>query len=344
MSRLTALTFALLMTAAGGALADPPEWRGGHRGGRGDAAGEHRGDGPRGGDHWRGRSRGGEDAGSPPPVTSNEPGRGARSWADRPRFEGPPHGQDVGRGSGENDFAGRGRDRGPPQGGQGGVVQPPSGQAWQGGQGDRGRGDRPRDYAGRDNAGPPPGTDRWRDNGGPAGPPNAGDERWRDRGGRDGRPDDRGRGDGRNGDDNRWRDNGRNNDWGRDDHRWRGDGRRYADNSYRPGRQPGYGRPLRDRDAGRHWYEPNRYYTHHYAPQRYRVPVYVYPRGYYVRAWRYGEYLPGGWYDTRYYLDWRYFGLPYPPIGCEWVRVGDNALLVDVWTGEILSVWYDLFW
>lgn len=63
-----------------------------------------------------------------------------------------------------------------------------------------------------------------------------------------------------------------------------------------------------------------------------------------MRAWSFGDYLPYGWYSPSYYLDaWRY-GLPQPPIGCEWVRVGDNALLVDVWSGQVLSVYYDLFW
>jgi hypothetical protein len=33
-----------------------------------------------------------------------------------------------------------------------------------------------------------------------------------------------------------------------------------------------------------------------------------------------------------------------PPIGCEWIRVGRDALLVDIWSGEILSVYYDMFW
>jgi Ni/Co efflux regulator RcnB len=33
-----------------------------------------------------------------------------------------------------------------------------------------------------------------------------------------------------------------------------------------------------------------------------------------------------------------------PPVGCEWIRVGDDAVLVDVWSGQVLSVYYDLFW
>ena len=36
--------------------------------------------------------------------------------------------------------------------------------------------------------------------------------------------------------------------------------------------------------------------------------------------------------------------MPYPPIGCEWVRVGNDALLVDIWTGRVVAVYYGLFW
>lgn len=78
--------------------------------------------------------------------------------------------------------------------------------------------------------------------------------------------------------------------------------------------------------------------------QRYRAPAYRYPRGFYVRQWSFGDYLPGGWYGQSYYLDAWQYGLPYPPVGCEWVRVGADALLVDVWSGQVLSVYYGLFW
>lgn len=361
MSRIPALAVAaLLLSASGAALADPPD-RGGHRA-RGEVRGEHRNDGPRnGGDRARAEGRRNEGAGAPP-VTSNEPGRGQRSWADRPRVDPTPQQQDGGA-----EF--RGRDRS--------QFNPGS----QGGGDDRvRRGEGGRDFARRDGGGQPPqGGDRWRDNGGRQGGPGGqgdaqnagqgerwrgeggrsggrdggqglagGDDRWRGQGGRDGsrgdgdRWTDRGRdGDGRSGDRN-WSDSGRERDRG--DDRWRNndDGRRYADN--RSHGRPGYGRPLRDRDYGRHWYDRQHFNTHYRASHRYRGPVYIFPQGYYVRAWRFGEYLPYGWYHARYYLDWRYYDLPFPPIGCEWIRVGRDALLVDVWTGEILSVWYDLFW
>lgn len=63
-----------------------------------------------------------------------------------------------------------------------------------------------------------------------------------------------------------------------------------------------------------------------------------------MRSWSYGDRLPWGWFGASYYLNWGAYGLPLPPIGCEWVRVGSDALLVDIWSGEVLSVYYGLFW
>jgi Nickel/cobalt transporter regulator len=36
-------------------------------------------------------------------------------------------------------------------------------------------------------------------------------------------------------------------------------------------------------------------------------------------------------------------GLEIPPVGCEWVRDGDDALLIDTNTGAILQVEYGAF-
>ena len=108
-------------------------------------------------------------------------------------------------------------------------------------------------------------------------------------------------------------------------------------------RRPGEGHQLRDRDHGRHWYNPDQWRRSYHATHRYRVP-YHRPSGWYVRSWIFGDYLPHGWYTQSYYLDWWRYGLPMPPIGTEWVRVGDDALLVDTWSGEVLSIYQDLFW
>jgi hypothetical protein len=111
-------------------------------------------------------------------------------------------------------------------------------------------------------------------------------------------------------------------------------------------RRPGEGHRLRDRDRNRSWYDASRYRRTYRATHRYRLPTrYIYPSGWYVRSWAFGDRLPhSSWYSNRYYLDWWRYGLPRPPIGTEWVRMRDNAILVDVWSGRVLAVYYDLFW
>ena len=101
---------------------------------------------------------------------------------------------------------------------------------------------------------------------------------------------------------------------------------------------------MRDRDRGRGWYDQGRWQREYRSGQRYRVAPYYYPRNWFARTWIFGDVLPRGWYGGSYYLDWRYYDLPVPPIGCEWVRVGQDALLVDIWSGEVLSVYRRLFW
>lgn len=69
------------------------------------------------------------------------------------------------------------------------------------------------------------------------------------------------------------------------------------------------------------------------------------PSGYYVRAWRYNEVLPRGWYGPEYRLmDWWRYDLPEPPYGYDWVRVGPDVLLVDGFNGRIVQVVRAVFW
>lgn len=115
--------------------------------------------------------------------------------------------------------------------------------------------------------------------------------------------------------------------------------------------RPGDGRgPDWDRDHGRaqphngpQW-APRRYPPIYNSPSRYRGPYWRPPADYYVRAWRFGELLPRGWYAPDYQLmDWWSYGLPEPPPGYDWVRVGRDALLVDDY-GRIYQVVRSVFW
>jgi Ni/Co efflux regulator RcnB len=144
-----------------------------------------------------------------------------------------------------------------------------------------------------------------------------------------------------------------------DDHR---DDRRWDDRRGRGDRHDYRGhRDYRDyRDTrGRAWhYEPHWYQSwrhqhyrfdrgRYYARDRFYVGIYVVPHGYVQRVWRTGDWLPRGyWSDAaRYELrSWWRYGLYDPPYWATWVRVGEDALLVDRGSGEVIDVVDDLFW
>lgn len=104
------------------------------------------------------------------------------------------------------------------------------------------------------------------------------------------------------------------------------------------------GHALRPGDRGRSYYSPNAFQPQYNAQRRFRVSTYAYPHGWYARSWNFGDILPFDWFAPDYYLDWSDYDLPEPPIGCEWVREGPDAVLVDVWTGEVLSVYRGVFY
>ena len=82
------------------------------------------------------------------------------------------------------------------------------------------------------------------------------------------------------------------------------------------------------------------------APRRFHITVaYRQPPGFYVHRWTFGERLPVAFYARDYWLaDFALYGLMAPWAGYEWVRVGDDALLVDAETGEVIRVEYGLFY
>jgi hypothetical protein len=106
-----------------------------------------------------------------------------------------------------------------------------------------------------------------------------------------------------------------------------------------PGAGPGAGgRPSYDRRQFPSVVRPERRY-------HWRGQAWYPPQGYYDRRWAYGERLPWGWFGPQWYIDDYYdYDLPLPPYGYEWVRVGPDALLVDVRTGMVVESVYGLFW
>ena len=123
-----------------------------------------------------------------------------------------------------------------------------------------------------------------------------------------------------------WRGDDDHRDWRRDDRNvrrgWDWDDRR--DWSWRD----------RDHDDWR-WRSQNRYRGWNYRP----------PVGYYSRSWIFGDLLPRSWWTPDYQItQWWAYGLPRPPLGSAWIRVGDDALLIDRFTGRVFRVVYDVFW
>jgi Ni/Co efflux regulator RcnB len=81
------------------------------------------------------------------------------------------------------------------------------------------------------------------------------------------------------------------------------------------------------------------------AERRFHAPAYRRPPGWYSHRWTWGEYLPGAFWPRNYWItDFAIYDLPPPPFGAIWVRVGEDALLIDQDSGEIIEVDYGVFY
>ena len=81
------------------------------------------------------------------------------------------------------------------------------------------------------------------------------------------------------------------------------------------------------------------------AQRRFHAPTYQQPRGWYAHRWTFGETLPALFWARDYWLtDYMDYALPPPPYGATWVRYGDDALLIDEDSGEIITVEYGVFY
>jgi Ni/Co efflux regulator RcnB len=93
-------------------------------------------------------------------------------------------------------------------------------------------------------------------------------------------------------------------------------------------------------DKTRFHYTQQHVYT---AIRPYSGPVYVAPTGYRYNRWVAGTSLPRGYYGDPYYVDYQPYGLPPPPVGYRWNRVGNDVYLVETTNGLISEVVYSLF-
>lgn len=141
--------------------------------------------------------------------------------------------------------------------------------------------------------------------------------------------------------DNNWRGNDRrDNNWNRDNRHdnsnWRGDNNRHDNNwnnNYRRDNRGSWQNRFNRRNVTA---------QHHY---RYRGNNWYWPHGYSYRRWAFGMTLPSLFWGSNYWInDYYYYGLGAPPPGTVWVRYGNDAILIDRYTGEILEVVYDQFY
>ena len=92
----------------------------------------------------------------------------------------------------------------------------------------------------------------------------------------------------------------------------------------------------------------NRFDTFHnifVSPRRFRVNGYHKPSGWYYKLWGLGEFLPATFTGQSYWIDnYRAYDLARPPFGCVWVRYGNDAILLDKRTGEVLRVVREVFY
>lgn len=77
----------------------------------------------------------------------------------------------------------------------------------------------------------------------------------------------------------------------------------------------------------------------------FRLGAYYDPFGWSYRRWSIGSFLNPSYFGSRYWLNdpWRYRLPPaYGPY--RWVRYWNDALLVNVYTGEVVEVMHGFFW
>lgn len=135
--------------------------------------------------------------------------------------------------------------------------------------------------------------------------------------------------------------------WSRD----RGSWSRDRDGDYRQREQSQYQSRQGSRWASGGWnrdwrndrrYDWRRYRDHHRST--FHLGIYYDPFGYGYRSFDVGYRLMPAYFGNQYWIDPALYGLPYPPPGAEWVRYWNDAVLVDMYSGEVIDVIRDFFW
>jgi Ni/Co efflux regulator RcnB len=135
--------------------------------------------------------------------------------------------------------------------------------------------------------------------------------------------------------------------WSRDRGSWSRD--RDGDFRQRSGDQQHYRDGSRWASGGwnRDWRRDHRYDWRSYRDRHrsvFHLGFYFDPFGYSYRPFDIGYRLPSLYFGQRYWIDAGMYQLPYPPPGTQWVRYWNDAVLVDMYSGEVVDVIRDFFW
>jgi hypothetical protein len=118
----------------------------------------------------------------------------------------------------------------------------------------------------------------------------------------------------------------------------------------RPGTQPPLRVDNRRRDVNwsTNWRRDNRYDWRNWRDRnrnRFRIGIYYDPFGWGYQPYSVGWRLWPSYYSSSFWINdpWQY-RLPYAPPGTQWVRYYNDALLVDMYTGEVVDAIQGFFW
>jgi Ni/Co efflux regulator RcnB len=80
------------------------------------------------------------------------------------------------------------------------------------------------------------------------------------------------------------------------------------------------------------------------SKKRYDAAAFVAPSGFTYRRFSVGEHVPNALLGDSVVLNnYSTYALEAPPSGLTWIRDGQDALLIDVRTGEVVQADYDVF-
>ncbi|HJP67402.1 MAG TPA: RcnB family protein [Sphingomicrobium sp.] len=100
-------------------------------------------------------------------------------------------------------------------------------------------------------------------------------------------------------------------------------------------------------DWDRDWRNDRRYDWRHYRDHHrslFHIGLYYDPFGYGYQSFNIGFRLAPVYFGEQYWIDPAMYELPYPPPGTQWIRYWNDAVLVDVYSGEVVDVIHDFFW